>query len=136
MRVAAPPDAVFERLSHVDALPSFLADIKRLTVIQHEGRRWHVRIATQTMDCGEHDYAISLQSNRTVKLVIDATGIDAWGSIRIEPHKEGGSTAKFNLFIQTTGVIGWFIPESTVRARQEQMVRRDLKDLAKAYSSK
>jgi hypothetical protein len=36
--------------------------------------------------------------------------------------------------VETSGVIGWFIPESTLRARQEQMVRRDLEDIAKAFA--
>lgn len=58
----------------------------------------------------------------------DATAVAATGYIHVQPLAKDSafSTIKFDLFVETTGVIGWFIPESAVRSRQEAMVRRDL----------
>ncbi len=134
--VSARPDQIKARIARLAEWPKFLSDIKSLKVIEHSGKRWHTKIETRTMDCGAHDYYIDVAADGSVTLVIDATGINANGRISAKPSaREGQSVARFSLFVETSGVIGWFIPESTLRARQERMVRRDLEDIAKAFAS-
>lgn len=133
--VSAPPDTVMTRLARVAEWPKLLSDIKSLRVVDHDGKRWHAKIETWTMNCGAHDYTIDV-THDGVRLSIDATGIHANGRIRIEPGaQDSRSTARFSLFVETSGIVGWFIPESTLRARQETMVRRDLEDIAKAFAT-
>ena len=133
--VGASPDRVFSRVERVDKWPTLLSDVKWVKVLEHEGSHWHVRLETRTMDCGAHDYHINVEAKRRLKFVIDATGIDANGVISVGRGKDDAeSLASFSLFIQTTGVFGWFIPDKLVRKRQESMVRRDLEDLAKAFT--
>lgn len=135
--VSAPADQIKARVARVAEWPKLLSDIKSLKVIEHSGKRWHVKIETRTMDCGAHDYYIDVAADGNVTLVIDATGINANGRIAAKPSEhEGQSVARFSLFVETSGVIGWFIPESTLRARQERMVRRDLEDIAKAFATR
>lgn len=88
------------------------------------------------MTCGSHDYYVRLKSNRTLSFVIDATALSATGYIHVQPlaNEPAISTIKFDLFVETTGVIGWVIPESAVRSRQEAMVRRDLTDLGRTFT--
>ena len=133
--ISAPADRVLDRLARVNEWNKVLTDIKHLDVIKRDGEKWLVRIETRTMDCGAHDYHVTADSNRGVKLVIDAPGINANGFITAKASKrEGESSARFSLFVETSGVIGWFIPEKTLWAKQEQMVRRDLEDLARSFA--
>lgn len=134
--IAAAPDAVMARLSKVDQWPQFLSDIKRMKIVEHDGSRWHVKLETRTMDCGAHDYHLNV-SKRGVQLRIDATGINAQGVISVRAGENAGiSVAKFSMLAETTGIIGLLIPEKKLRARQEKMVRRDLEDLSRAFSSR
>jgi hypothetical protein len=96
-----------------------------------------VELETKTMDCGAHDYHINVAKDGSVKLVIDAPGINAHGLITAKQSgREDESVARFSLFIESAGIMGWFIPEKILRARQEQMVRRDLDDLARSFAKR
>lgn len=135
--IAAPANQVFDRLARVNEWNQVFSDIKRLKVIKHDGEHWLVELETRTMDCGAHDYHLYVQANRRVKLVFDAPGVNAHGFIEAKQgEREGESSARFTLFVEATGVIGWFIPESTLRARQESMVRHDLGDLARSFAKR
>lgn len=120
----------------MDQWPAVLTDIKQLKVKSTSKGYWLAEIESKTMNCGSHDYHIRLKSDRTLSFVIDATALSATGYIHVQPlAKEPAlSTIKFDLFVETTGVIGWFIPESAVRSRQEAMVRRDLTDLGRTFT--
>lgn len=134
--VAAPADEVLLRLQKVDQWQALLSDIKQLKVKSTSKGYWLAEIESKTMNCGSHDYHVRLKPNRTLSFVIDATALAATGYIQVQPlAKEPAiSTIKFDLFVETTGVIGWFIPESAVRSRQEAMVRRDLTDLGRTFT--
>ncbi len=132
--ISATPDAIMARLSRVDQWPQFLSDIKWMKVVEHEGGHWHVKLETRTMDCGSHDYHLDV-SKRSVQLRIDAVGINAQGLIAVRAGDDAGkSVATFSMFAETTGIVGLLIPEKTLRARQEKMVRRDLEDLSKLFA--
>ena len=134
--VTAPADKVMARVARVDQWTKVFSDIKSLKVVKREGDHWHLRLETRTMDCGAHDYYVTVNGTRSVKLVIDAPGINANGLITAKAaDQKQVSIASFSLFVETTGVIGWFIPEKVLRARQETMVRRDLEDLAASFAS-
>lgn len=130
--VATGPDDTFRRVSQVDRWSTLFSDIKRLNVKRKASAHWLIEIESATMNCGAHDYHIKILPDRTLSFVIDATGIAATGYLRVRPVADQPTLSKvaFDLFIETTGVIGWFIPESSVRTRQEIMVGRDLTDLA------
>jgi hypothetical protein len=97
---------------------------------------WLAEIESRSMNCGSHDYHISLKPDGSMSFVIDATGIAATGYIRAQPvaNEPSLSLVKFDLYVEATGVIGWFVPDSAVRSRQEKMVRHDLEDLARSFA--
>lgn len=134
--IAGRPDEVLRRIQKVDQWPALLSDIKQLKVKSTSKGYWLAEIESKTMNCGSHDYHIRLKPDRSLSFVIDATALAATGYIRVQPlaREPAFSTIKFDLFVETTGVIGWFIPESAVRSRQEAMVRRDLSDLGRAFA--
>jgi hypothetical protein len=135
IRVAAAPAEVVERVARVDRWNQLFSDVKSVRVVKRSPNHWHVRLDTRTMDCGEHDYHITVRPGQGITLVIDAPGIEARGSLSARASERiGQSEITFRLFIDTKGVMGWFIPESTLRARQQQMVRRDLEDLARSFA--
>lgn len=134
--VATGPDEVFRRVTQVDKWPTLFSDIKRLVVKRQQSAYWLVEIETATMDCGAHDYHVRILPERTISFVIDATGISATAYVRVRSiaKQPALSTVSFDLFIESTGIIGWFIPKSSVQTRQETMLRRDLIDLAIAFA--
>ncbi len=135
--VATAPSAVWDRARDVPSWPKLFSDIRWLTVKAHDGSRWRVRLETRSMNCGSHEYDVVLEpAQRRVRLDIDAPGIDsrAWLIVR-----DGAPPAKadirYSLYVRATGVMGWFISEKTLRAKQEQMVQRNLDDLRKAFGA-
>jgi hypothetical protein len=134
--VATPPAAVWTRFEKVPEWPRIFSDIKWLEVKQKEaGDRWRIRLETRSMDCGAHDYVVSLDSKeRRARLEIDAPGIDSKARLIV---RAGSTPAQANvaysLYVRATGIVGWFVSEKTLRKKQEQMVARNLADLQKAF---
>lgn len=133
--VDASPAQVLERVARVDRWSELFSDVRSVKVVKRSAEHWHVRLDTRTMDCGEHDYHITFSPGERLDLRIDAPGINAHGSLSAHSTgKAAQSTVKFELFIDTKGFMGWFIPERTLRKRQERMVRGDLEDLASSFT--
>lgn len=132
--VSAARGAVIDRLTAIDRWPSVFRDIQSFKVVSHDGSRWVVRIERGVMNCGAHDYHVDVEPGGTVRVRIDAAGIDASVLVRVRELTATETSVTYSMFIDTRGVLGWFIPEKTLRSRQESMVRQDLTDLARAFA--
>ena len=135
--VTTPPEAVWERIQKVEQWPALFSDVRWLKVQKRNDNRWRVRLETRSMDCGAHDYSVTFDSKqRRALLEIDAPGIESTARLLVRPQSGAAkANVAYSLYVRATGVVGWFISEKALHKKQEQMVERNLRDLAKAFGA-
>lgn len=136
VEVAASPEIVWARIEHVQRWPELFSDIRGMTVLRHDGVRWRLKLDTVGMkSCGPHEYDVRIDpAARKAFVDIDASGADARAIIAIQAAAAPGrAVVTYQLFVDTKGVMGWFIPQKRLRRAQEEMVIRYLADFARAF---
>jgi len=132
--VSTNPNSVWIRLQDVDKWPQIFSDIKSLKVKKHKGDEWTVEIESRTMTCGSHDWIVRFLPNRTIEMAIGAPGIKARGVTMVKEGKSlTNSVVTYWLFIEVTGVVGWFVSEKDLRQKQEKIAQANLRDLEKVF---
>lgn len=133
--VDTPPEAVWTALQRVPSWPTMFSDIKTMKVKRQEGSAWRLEMSTQTFDCGSHDYDALFQGERSVSIRINAPGVDAVAYVRVRPGpKPEQSVIHYDLYVDATGVVGWFVSEKALRLKQEGMAVRYLNDLHRVFT--
>lgn len=128
--VGTEPDAVWARLRQVDRWATLFHDIQRLRVLEHANSRWRVELGSTIMECGPHDYIVRLGEPRTVHLVIDAPGVDARGRMLVQPGpRPETAVVIYQLRVEATGIVSWFVSESRLRDVQQRLVSSYLHDI-------
>jgi hypothetical protein len=138
VEVATAPDAVWARIGSIDQWPGLLSDIRGLTVILHDGDTWRLRLDTWSMkSCGPHEYVVRIDPTAKRAFIdIDASGADAKARITVTAgNAPGRAVVTYQLFVDTKGVMGWFIPAKRLRKAQEDMMVRYLGDFARAFGT-
>jgi hypothetical protein len=133
--VATAPDMVWKRLEDVSRWPQVFTDIKWIRIKERRDGRIRVRLETKTFACGAHDYVIRLDPGaRQGTLQIEAPGVDSTARLIVRKGARADqSNVAYSLYVKATGIMGWFISESTLRQKQEQMVERYLLDLETTF---
>ena len=138
VEVATSPEVAWARIARVEQWQGLLSDVRGLTVLRHEGAAWRLRLDTWSMkSCGPHEYAVWIDAAaRRAYVDIDASGADAKARIAVMAGSAPGrAVVTYQLFVDTKGVMGWFIPEKRLRKTQEEMVVRYLGDFARAFGT-
>lgn len=134
--VAAAPDAVWARIQRVDAWPTLFSDIKWLKVLERSPTHWGIRLESKSMTCGAHDYHIRFSDPRTGQVIIDAPGTTSLAYFRVlEGRTSDEARAVYSLFIEVRGIMSWFVSETALREKQEQMVERYLRDIDRVFNA-
>jgi hypothetical protein len=137
VEVATSPAAVWSRIEAVEEWARVFSDIRGLTVLWHTGSVWRLRLDTWSMkSCGPHDYVVRIEPERRVFIDIDASGAEAKARIMVKSSgAPGRAVITYQLYVDTKGVMGWFIPEKRLRRAQEEMVVRYLGDFARVFGT-
>ncbi len=132
--VNTTPGDVWARIQRVDEWPTLFSDIKWLKVIERSPTHWRVRLESNTMTCGSHDYHIRFDANRVGQVIIDAPGTTSVAYFQIF---DGGTPTEarvtYSLFVEMHGIVSWFVSERVLREKQTQMVDRYLHDIDRIF---
>jgi hypothetical protein len=133
--VSAAPDDVWSRIQRVDDWPNMFSDIKWIRIIERAPNHWRVRLESNTMTCGSHDYHVRFDPNRTGRVIIDAPGTTSVAYFRVlDGRSPAEARVVYSLFVDIRGIMSWFVSEKTLRDKQEQMVVRYLRDIDRLFN--
>jgi hypothetical protein len=126
---------VWARILRVDEWPSMFSDVKWVKVVERSPMHWRIRLESNTMTCGAHDYHVRFEPNRTGRVIIDAPGTTSVAYFRVfDGPSPGGARVVYSLFVEVHGIASWFVSEAAVREKQEQMVDRYLRDIDRQFN--
>lgn len=106
-------------------------------MLKKAGNTTKIELELRTFDSGSHEWEVRALSNRTVEMSIGAPGIKARGVATV---KDGATPldalVSYWLFVDVSGIVGWFVSEKDLRAKQERLIDRNLRDLEKVFGDK
>lgn len=127
----APVAELLARLHRVRDWPAVFDDMRSLQVERRRGARLDVRIDSKAAT-HEIDWALRFTSDG-LAMRAEGHGVDLRGRFRFTRGPRPGTTrVRFELFADTRGFLGLFIPESSVRRIQRRVVHDYLRDIARA----
>ena len=136
--LATPAPAVWQRFADVRGWPSIFSDIASLSVKSEsrDGAHWVIRFASRIVGHGAFDYFVTLDSaKQSGRVVVEASGVRGAVYATVTPIDDRTARVTYATFAERDGVLGWFLPERSLRARQERLVEQNLADLEKAFGT-
>lgn len=124
--------AAWSKLSAVGTWQALFTDIVSSKTRKHVGDHWELEVVSRILGGHAHDFLVDL-SGTTVALQMAITGVDAHGTLSLSSSGAAETVARFDLYASTSGAIGWFVSEKSLREKQAALVRSYLDDLAKAF---
>lgn len=135
-RVATNPNSVVARLQDIDKWPQVFSEVKWIKVKKRAPNYAKAELEIRTFDCGSHDWEITFLANRTIEMNIGAPGIKARAVTMVKDGKTPTeAVVTYCLFVDVSGVVGWFVSEKDLRAKQEKLATNILKDLEKTFGA-
>ena len=134
--LAMPAPAVWQRFADVRGWPSLFSDIASFSVKSEssDGARWVVRFASRIVGHGAFDYFVTLDSaKQSGRVVVEAPGVRGAVYASVTPIDDRNARVTYATFADRYGVLGWFLSERSLHARQERLVEQNLTDLGKAF---
>jgi hypothetical protein len=123
---------VWSRLERVEDWPSLFSDIRALEVKKREGNRWLLRLVTRSARSARSGKLDLNPPARRADLALDAGAI----AVRVKVAVSDGAAADLStvdLWVSTSGVLGWFVSDKTLRQKQAAIAERYLLDLQSAF---
>jgi hypothetical protein len=134
--LATPAAELWRHLADVRGWPAIFSDVGSFSVKSEsdDGSRWVVRFESKIVRHGAFDYLVTLDPGKqSVRVVLVASGVRGVVYATVAPIADRGARVTYTTFAERHGVLGWFVSEQGLRARQDRLVEQNLADLGKAF---
>lgn len=133
--LGAPTVAVYDLATDYTRWERLFSDVSEVEVQGGSRRDARVRFASRAVG---HTITVRFDNDeaRAIRFVLTdgPPGAEAWGRYMLSPSRGGETTVvRASLYMDVTGVPGWFVSDETLRRMRARKLRTDLEDLARRF---